>query len=248
MKRGPKPKGKVVTEWSPQFAYAIGLFTADGCLLSDGRHLDFTSKDLDQVETFRSCLKINTMIGVKHSGAGNPYHRLQFSDVLFHRFLISIGLTPSKSKTITSVKVPDKYFRDFLRGYFDGDGTSSSYYDSLFPNSFRFYVSFMSASRPFLYWLRSEIGKRVNVQGHFSSYSKSEYIQLRYAKREGIALCGYMYSKAATVPLLKRKYLKIQETMRIIESCRDGEIGKHAAFRTQSSQGVGSSSLPRGTQ
>lgn len=88
MKRGPKPKGAVKIEWSPKFAYAIGLLTADGCLLNDGRHIDFTSKDLEQVVTFKKCFGIKTKIGIKHSGTGNLYHRIQFGDVLFREFLI----------------------------------------------------------------------------------------------------------------------------------------------------------------
>ena len=49
MKPGAKPQGKVLIKWSPHFAYAVGLLTADGCLSKDGRHLDLTSKDRIQI-------------------------------------------------------------------------------------------------------------------------------------------------------------------------------------------------------
>lgn len=39
-------------EWSSDLAYAIGLITTDGSLSIDGRHINLTSKDIDQVETF----------------------------------------------------------------------------------------------------------------------------------------------------------------------------------------------------
>jgi hypothetical protein len=45
--------------------------------------------------------------------------RVQISDVDFYNFLISIGVTPAKSKTIREVKIPRDYFLDFLRGSFD---------------------------------------------------------------------------------------------------------------------------------
>ena len=142
-KPGPKPKGKVETRWSPEFAYAIGLLTADGCLSKDGRHIDLTSKDKAQVLLFKKCLGLATKVGRKYSGAGNLSYHTQFGDVLFYRFLEGIGLTPAKSKTISSISIPRGYFLDFLRGYFDGDGSSYSYYDSVYKKSYRFYISFI---------------------------------------------------------------------------------------------------------
>jgi hypothetical protein len=231
-KPGPKPRGQAVTVWSSQFAYAIGLFTADGCLLNDGRHVDFTSKDREQVETFKRCLKLKTKIGIKRSGIGNKSYRVQFSDTLFHVFLNSIGLFPAKSKTIKAVLVPDKYFSHFLRGYFDGDGTSYSFYDSIFPKSYRFYISFMSASPVFVEWLREKIYESVNIRGHLCYSPKGEdHVQLKYAKREAVVLYKYMY-RARGACFLQRKYLKIQHSLSIINKRRGGEIGKHATFRT----------------
>src|SRR3989344_7277407 len=75
MKPGPKPKGKVKLVWSPHFAYAIGLLTADGCLSKDGRHIDLTSKDRAQIISFKKCLGIETKISLKYSGAGNELPR-----------------------------------------------------------------------------------------------------------------------------------------------------------------------------
>ncbi len=233
-KRGPKPKGQAFIKWSPEFAYAIGLFTADGCVLSDGRHIDFTSKDYEQVARFVECLRLTAPITTKRAGRPDSklYYRVQFSDVIFRSFLIGIGITPAKSKTITSVQVPEQYFRDFLRGYFDGDGSSSSYDDSLFPNSYRFYVSFMSASPTFVHWLQKKIQRTLSIKGHISRYSDADYLQLKYAKTESLVLVEYMYDGKRSL-YLKRKYLKIQRTLSIIQQRRGGEIGNHAAFRSQ---------------
>lgn len=107
MKRGPKPKGKVTNKWSPRFSYAIGLLVADGCLSKDGRHIDFTSKDKDLVNLFKKCLRLDTKVSSKLSGSGNVAYHTQFGDVLFYDFLLSIGLTPAKSKTIGSITIPD---------------------------------------------------------------------------------------------------------------------------------------------
>lgn len=238
MKRGPKPKGKVKILWSPEFAYAIGLLVADGCVLNDGRHIDLTSKDRAQIETFKKCLKLDTKISTKFSGAGNMSYRVLFSDVLFRTFLIGIGIHPAKSKTISEVSVPDKYFSDFLRGYFDGDGCSYSFYDPVFPRSYRFYISFISASPDYIDWLRMQIQRFVGIKGHLSRHLQSGYVQLKYAKREALLLAQYMY-QSPNSPSLRRKHLKIQESVRIIESRRGGEMADTLASGASPRKGVG---------
>ena len=64
-----RPLGKVKIEWSSEFAYAIGLIVTDGCLYGDGRHINFTSKDREQIENFMNCLGLNIRIGLKYNGA-----------------------------------------------------------------------------------------------------------------------------------------------------------------------------------
>ncbi|MFA6503301.1 MAG: LAGLIDADG family homing endonuclease [Candidatus Paceibacterota bacterium] len=219
VKRGSKPQGKVKIEWSPEFAYAIGLLVADGCLSKDGRHIDLTSKDKDQIVLFHKCLGLTTKISGKNSGVGNVAYHTQFGDVLFYRFLESIGLTPAKSKTISSMSIPRKYFQDFLRGYFDGDGSSYSYFDPVYEKSFRFYISFTSASPKFFDWLRVELSNSLGIKGSLSYSRNNPYVQLKFSKKEAIILAEGMYY-LENLPCLRRKYLKIMESMRIINAIK----------------------------
>jgi len=69
MVHGIKPKENVKREWSPHFSYAIGLLTADGNLSKDGRHINFTSKDLDLILSFKNCLGLKNSIGNKKKRA-----------------------------------------------------------------------------------------------------------------------------------------------------------------------------------
>ncbi len=234
MKPGPKPKGKVLRIWSSPFAYAIGLLTADGCLSKNGRHINFTSTDEELMMLFKNALQIDSKISIKYSGAGNPAYYLQFGDILFYRFLLKIGLTPAKSKTISALQIPRRYFRHFLRGYFDGDGCSVSYFDPIFPKSFRFYISFISASNSFFPWLQFELEQKVGVRGCIT-VTKRKHFQLKFSKAEALKLVQYMYVSAGNVRL-SRKYLKIMESVRIIRAGRSGETGRRTVFRTQRGQ------------
>jgi hypothetical protein len=216
MKSGPKPKGKVKIKWSSHFAYAVGLLVTDGCLSKDGRHIDFTSKDYQQLENFLQCLGIKNKISKKRSGYGikKLYTRIQFSDVLFYKFLLSIGLTPAKSHTLAEIDMPKKYFFDFLLGEFDGDGCFYSYYDPRWPSSFMFYTVFISASKDHILWVRKEIAQRLGITGHMNRGGKGTY-QLKYAKRDSLLLLRALYSSKKLV-YLKRKRLKIDKALAII--------------------------------
>ena len=152
-----KPLGKIKTEWSVNFAYAIGLLVTDGCLYHDGRHINLTSEDEEQIKNFLKCLRVPRYhIGLKgrSNSAEKNYFQVQIGDVLFYKFLNSIGIVSQKTKTIGAVDVPSEYFFDFLRGHLDGDGTFYSYWDPRWASSFMFYTVFMSASKNHILWLR----------------------------------------------------------------------------------------------
>ena len=211
-----KPKGKVKITWSPELAYAVGLIATDGCLLNDGRHIDFTSKDIVQIKNFKKCLGITNKIGKKYGSFGRKYYpRVQFGDVRFYQFLLDIGLSPAKSKTLGGLYVPDKYFFDFLRGCHDGDGAFYSYYDPRWRSSFMFYLVFVSQSRDHIDWLRRTLKRLLGVKGHVN-YGGRNTPQLKYAKRESLRIIKKMYYRKSVV-CLKRKQLKIQRALAIVD-------------------------------
>ena len=215
-KRGPQPKGKIKIKWSPNFAYAIGLIVTDGCLSNNGRHITFVSKDIQQINNFLHCLGITVKIGKTYSGyKGTWAHRVQFGDVLFYKFLVGIGLTPAKSLTLKQIKIPNKYFFHFLRGCFDGDGTIYSYWDKRWRSSFMFYVSFVSASRKYIYWLRSRIFHFLECTGHMKKDGKGSTYQLTYAKKESLKILRKMYASSVSV-YLARKKLKADRILGIV--------------------------------
>ncbi|MFA6416083.1 MAG: LAGLIDADG family homing endonuclease [Candidatus Paceibacterota bacterium] len=218
-KRGPKPKGVVDTKWSADLAYAIGLLSSDGCLSSDGRHITLVSKDEEQIVNFLNCLKIELKIGKTYNGSKDKrvYYRVQVGDVLFYNFLLELGLASAKSKTISSLKIPDKYFFDFLRGSFDGDGCFYSYWDPRWKSSFMFYTSFISASKEHINWLRDEIFKRLKIKGHITKAKKMNiYYQLKYAKSDSLKVLRKIYQPNKVVVCLSRKRLKIDQALGII--------------------------------
>ncbi|MDD4901586.1 MAG: LAGLIDADG family homing endonuclease [Patescibacteria group bacterium] len=202
-------------KWSPDLAYVVGLITSDGCLSKDGRHIEFTSNDIDLILTFKSILGLKVKIGHKTSGyTGKKYPRLQFGDIVLYNWLKSIGLMPKKSKIIGDLKIPRKYFFDFLRGLFDGDGCFYSYWDKRWKSSFMFYVDFCSASKKFLKWLRKSLSAHLEIRGNLKI--GTNVWNLRFAKEEGLKIIKKMYY-LSDVKCLARKKNKI------IRAFKEGE-------------------------
>jgi hypothetical protein len=216
-KRGPKPgfnaKRRVSERWTRELAYAIGLLATDGCLSPPGHLIDLTSNDREQLENFIECLGISLKIGKKSNGSGKTSLRVQFKNVLFYNFLLSIGLTPAKSKTIGAITVPPEYFWDFLRGVYDGDGSSHFYWDKRWRSSYMFYTIFASASKVFIDWLQAEVYKRTGAKGHITSGSKDRFLyQLKYAKKDSLLVLRGMYHRKSVI-CLSRKRLKIEKIL-----------------------------------
>ncbi len=212
--RGPAPRlAAGPLPWSAGLAYAVGLITSDGCLSGDGRHVHVTSKDLDLLETLRSCLSLAVSIGRSRSGKGTRYFRLQWGDRRFYTWLLGIGLMPAKSRRLGRLDIPDEWFRDFLRGCIDGDGSIVVYTDRWHAARKatyvyeRLYVSLFSASPPFLEWVNETLARLIGVRTAVWTRRDRACSMLRYAGKQSRTLLAWLYY-SSDVPSLRRKRLK----------------------------------------
>ncbi len=216
--RGPYVDRERSFVWSPELAYAVGLITTDGNLSKDGRHLSIVSKDIDLLETIQECLGLENAI-TAHSGSwGTRLYRLQWSNRNFYDWLVDIGLMPAKSLRLGALLVPDDVLADFVCGCIDGDGTIVTYTDryNTFKNEAyvyeRLFVSLVSASRPFLDWVRDSVTRVAGVTGALflhkaPTFNRSSIWALKYAKHDSVYLLNWLYY-APTLPCLARKRAK----------------------------------------
>jgi hypothetical protein len=210
------PQGKVKLEWSAEFVYAIGLLVTDGCVYSNHKVVNLTSKDEEQIRNFMQCLHVTNKVGMKSSRANKEkkYFNLQVGDVTFCDFLNKIGIMPQKTKIIGVVDIPSRYFFDFLRGHFDGDGTFYSYWDPRWKSSFMFYTVFMSASEKHILWIREEIFQRLGIRGHITRTGRTPIYEVRYVKADSLKLLPKMYYNTQVV-CLSRKRDKISAALAV---------------------------------
>jgi len=210
-------------EWTPKLAYVVGLLVTDGNLSKDGRHITMRSSDRQLLDTFKDCLNIQNKIGFTKNQRGL---RVQFSDVQFFRWLLKVGLFPAKSYTIGKIKIPDKFFRDFVRGHLDGDGSILVYVDKYnvyrgrrYSNQ-RIFTRFISASKIHINWLRGKIIKLAGVDGALivnkpKSDKHVPMYEIKFAKKESVKLLKWIYYKN-NLPCLKRKRVIAEKAIKAI--------------------------------
>lgn len=214
--------------WTSNLAYVIGLIATDGNLSKDGRHITMRSSDKNLLETFKICLGIKDKIAqsVNDGYAKKPSYRVQFSNAKFYRWLNSIGLTPAKTYTIGSLEIPDLYFRDFLRGHLDGDGSIFTYTDKYnyylgrnYINQ-RVYMKFISASQTHIKWLHKKIQELSKLNGSLlhnipAAINRVTIWEIKFSKKESIKLLNWIYYHP-NLPCLERKRVLAQQILALI--------------------------------
>ena len=106
--------------WTPEMAYVLGYWWADGNMLQTaaGKRVSFTSKDGEHLE------QIVRVIGVgRVTTKGGKYYELAIKRADMYDDLLQLGGTPGKSLTATWLAPPSEFLRHFVRGFVDGDGS-----------------------------------------------------------------------------------------------------------------------------
>lgn len=203
-------------KWSPDTAYVLGFFTADGSMYRTrrgGYFIEFQITDRDLLESIKYALDSTHKISVLERGRKTLY-RLQVGSKQVFLDLLRIGLTPNKSKTVGLPTIPNKLFRHFLRGYFDGDGSIAH---GFFKRRNRktlnhiFYLRFTSGSKSILVDIKSKLSAILAAEGYLGRYSGAW--RLNYSKISAQKICEFMYARCSPEGLifLERKYKIFQE-------------------------------------
>ena len=204
-------KNKVIKKWSAEFAYCIGVITTDGNLSPDLRHIHITSKDLEMITNIKKSLNLDNTIGKKARGGSKEkkYFVLQFGDKNFFDFLVKIGLTPNKSKTLSFLAIPKKYYTHFFRGCIDGDGSISISFHSESKHP-QYKLRLCSASKNFLNWIFEMNYVIFNINsGSIHKNIGSSVYTLSYGKSDTVKILKKMYSND-TISLSRKKKIALK--------------------------------------
>lgn len=133
---------------SEEKAYFLGFLSADGYILNDGKTIGITLKREDKyiLEKFKNIIQYDGEVkdySSKTSYGYIEYSRLRFTSEKIYNFLKEFGFTNKKSNFFEPKIdfIEKKFYKDFLRGYFDGNCTISIRIDN--KNIKRFSVHFL---------------------------------------------------------------------------------------------------------
>ena len=219
--------------WTPDLAYAVGLIATDGNLSVDGRHINLTSSDTEQIENFKKCLstKANPCRNPPGSFTKRQSYRLQAGNKVLYQQLQAIGLSPRKTGSLQALAIPDNFFRDFFRGVIDGDGSIILYTDryNVYKGTryeyLRMYVTVTSASLPFLEWILASVQKALSVRGYIVGQPpRPRFVmptwKLRFAKQASIRIARWIYY-SRDIPCLLRKRILAERALQTFETFQD---------------------------
>lgn len=187
-------------------AYWLGFFYADGCVAaSTAAHPDLvelSSKDLEHLDKFKKAIKATKNKISKTIIRDSNYYQFNIQDKQLHDSLISHGCVPQKSKILTNLPdIPKELFKDFLRGYFDGDGSLN--YDK---SRDVYRISFVSGSLSFLEDLR-----RVLKVDRLKISQNAAYTLSIVAREDVYRILSLMYEQTTEQIRLDRKYNLYQD-------------------------------------
>jgi hypothetical protein len=221
-------------KWSPDIAYVLGFWFADGNMSSAKGRYNFSicqnKKDKYLLKKILRKMGSNHLLyfpkGYKSS---NKLKRrtdcfFSISSKIIYNDILRIGGVPKKSLIIDFPKIPKEYMSDFIRGNFDGDGSIS------LNSKYSAGCYFCSGSKKFLEKLQKNlydiwgINSGLSVDSRLSG--KSCY-RLSLGIEDIVKLYKIMYfSHKHNSLFLKRKHDKFNELIRYRKQKYGNKYGK----------------------
>ncbi len=191
-------------------AYVLGFWFADGYMRVDKSYrIVFTSADKDiLLQIKRVLLSSHPLKKRKEIKGGSYTWTLNLCSKHLYKQLLNLGGSRRKSKTIKFPAIPSSYLSDFIRGYFDGDG--SAFFvkyvrtkDKRITRELR--TNFTSGSRNFLEKLMKILQKKINLPiKKLGVFNNGSSFKLGYGMKDSDSLLHYLYYNGFPIGL-KRK-------------------------------------------
>ena len=116
---------------SSEKAYWLGFIAADGCIYQTGSGSNVLSfnlnvKDKNHLEKFLQAIESTAIIKtIKGTGfgIGTDIASLQINSNKMVKDLNNLGVVQKKSLVLDKPNIDKKFYNDWIRGYFDGDGS-----------------------------------------------------------------------------------------------------------------------------
>jgi len=215
---------KFFLKWSSEMAYVLGYWFADGYMTSDKSYrVAFFSVDKEHLQNISITLAYEAPVRrFNRNGKPGSIYNLTFRSKNFFNSLKLLGGMSRKSFTMEFPKIPGIFLADFIRGYFDGDGSVHLVRYTRTKDRKRqidLRSSFTSGSNKFLFKLRDVLTKfpgltPKKVYSYANKkYPKNNHWKLSYGTKDTLKLLKFMYYGGCPL-YLDRKYAIYQKYLK----------------------------------
>ena len=121
-----EPNKAFFSEESADMAYILGFIAADGTISKNSNRIKIglSAKDVEQLELIKKIMKINYPIKIYTNKDNFEIAELVWTCEQHKKDLAKYGVIPKKTYTFKfPINLSKEYWVDFIRGYFDGDGS-----------------------------------------------------------------------------------------------------------------------------
>ena len=182
-------------------AYWLGMLLSDGSI-TNGNSINLGLKDKEHLEKFKQAIAApaHKIITIEDNRYNPPCinYRLSIRDKKMAQDLAKYNIVPNKSYIDFSFPdIPEEFYPDFIRGYFDGDG-------SIYFTNNKYILSWVG-NKKFLTDLKIILNKE-NISLCQNSKSKITYDLKISGAKDVFKILHYMYDNSTTDIRLDRKY------------------------------------------
>lgn len=194
--------------WSPEMAYVLGFWFADGYMRHEKSYrIVFNSRDYNLLLQIKKCFSCNYFIKRYQRRDGIDYQLILYSKHLYQE-LLTLGGMRCKSKKMRFPKVPKQCLADFIRGYFDGDG--SVFYTTYIHTKTKrprteLRSNFTSGNPKFLEDLQNILVNTLGfIKKKIGSYNNGASRKLGYGTKNTLELLRFMYYNGYSIGLERK--------------------------------------------
>lgn len=193
---------------SHDMAYILGLLASDGCVSKNTNHLriDLSVMDEEILYKIKEVFDFEGAVGRYTNNSGHEYSQLRVCSPTMKKDLAHYGIIPAKTYTLQPpLFLEEKYWIDYIRGYFDGDGCIFINYEKY---KYDWYIC--GAKKDVLEWMQSVLLNQYGIQTYLhrtaevlknGDYFYSIHV---YKKTDIIKLFNILYVPNSL--FLQRKY------------------------------------------
>lgn len=179
-------------------AWLMGLLAADGCII-DGKRICIAQSHSAGKQLIKYVKNLLDFAGnIRHDMNVDNYF-LQVTSPLLVKQLNKYGIVSRKSTILKFPKMPEKFIKSFIRGYFDGDGSVGIYNNG--KGSRNLIASFVGTEQ-FIF----ECRKYIPIKANPLKIKRCQNLyELRWNGKKAIEFCNWLFSSSELFSYYKKK-------------------------------------------